>query len=82
VKSGQENKAAKLRFETTKRESPLDLSVKTVCRSADSTDDRLNPFGHDIPKVNFKPDFNRSLPVSATVAPPQQQPSITTAVVG
>ncbi|XP_022181429.1 putative RNA exonuclease pqe-1 isoform X2 [Myzus persicae] len=71
VKLGQENKTAKLRFEPTKRESPLDLSVKTVCRSADSTDDRLNPFGHDIPKVNFKPDFNRSLPVSATAAPPQ-----------
>ncbi|XP_008184764.2 protein piccolo, partial [Acyrthosiphon pisum] len=71
VKSGQENKTAKLRFETTKRESPLDLSVKTVCRSADSTDDRLNPFGHDIPKVNFKPDFHRSLPGTATVAPPQ-----------
>lgn len=71
VKLGQENKAAKLRFETTKRESPLDLSVKTVCRSADSTDDRLNPFGHDIPKVNFKPDFNRSLPGTATTAPPQ-----------
>lgn len=46
-----------MRFEV-KRESPLDLSVKTVCRSADSTDDRLHPFGHDIPKVNFKPDFN------------------------
>lgn len=71
MKSGQENKTAKLRFETTKRESPLDLSVKTVCRSADSTDDRLNPFGHDIPKVNFKPDFHRSLPCTATAVPPQ-----------
>ncbi|XP_025190680.1 protein piccolo-like isoform X1 [Melanaphis sacchari] len=73
VKLGQENgtsAAAKLRFETTKRESPLDLSVKTVCRSADSTDDRLNPFGHDIPKVNFKPDFNRSLPATAAAPPP------------
>lgn len=62
MKIGQDNHTTsatkQLRFETTKRESPLDLSVKTVCRSADSTDDRLHPFGHDIPKVNFKPDFN------------------------
>lgn len=75
MKLAQENNGTsaptKLRFETTKRESPLDLSVKTVCRSADSTDDRLNPFGHDIPKVNFKPDFNRSLPGTATAPPPQ-----------
>lgn len=66
IVGGQEltTAAAKLKFET-KRESPLDLSVKTVCRSADSTDDRLyGPFaaGHDIPKVNFKPDFNACRP--------------------
>lgn len=79
MKLNQENNGtsspAKLRFEPTKRESPLDLSVKTVCRSADSTDDRLNPFGHDIPKVNFKPDFNRSLPGTASV-PPSQTTSV------
>lgn len=75
----------KLRYEM-KRESPLDLSVKTVCRSADSTDDRLHPFGHDIPKVNFKPDFNAcrgpSTSLSGSVAQPtgvvgSQQPNIT-----
>jgi len=81
VKIGPENNgdtaaaATKLRFEM-KRESPLDLSVKTVCRSADSTDDRLHPFGHDIPKVNFKPDFNacRGPSTSSVPATTQQQP--------
>lgn len=75
----QENAtSAKLRFEH-KRESPLDLSVKTVCRSADSTDDRLHgPFvGHDIPKVNFKPDFNacrvaQAPPPSTAASPPSR----------
>lgn len=76
VKNGQDTSSTavttKLRFEA-KRESPLDLSVKTVCRSADSTDDRLHPFGHDIPKVNFKPDFNacrvpQLTPLSGTAA--------------
>lgn len=73
VKIGQDNHTAsatkQLRFET-KRESPLDLSVKTVCRSADSTDDRLHPFGHDIPKVNFKPDFNACRGLSLSSLPP------------
>lgn len=69
-----------------KRESPLDLSVKTVCRSADSTDDRLNPFGHDIPKVNFKPDFNAcrgpSTSLSAAGVTPQTTPPTVVVVSG
>lgn len=67
-----------------KRESPLDLSVKTVCRSADSTDDQLNLFGHDIPKVNFKPDFNacRGLSTSLAAAGATVQPAQPTVVVG
>ncbi|XP_050425534.1 lysine-specific demethylase 9 [Adelges cooleyi] len=71
IKVTRENSSTRmstLRFEA-KRESPLDLSVKTVCRSADSTDDRIHPFGHDIPKVNFKPDFN----VCRTTTPPVYQ---------
>lgn len=87
VKVGPENTTSaastKLRFEM-KRESPLDLSVKTVCRSADSTDDRLNPFGHDIPKVNFKPDFNvcrGTTTPSMSAAGPTVQPAPPTVVV-
>lgn len=60
-----------------KRESPLDLSVKTVCRSADSTDDRLHPFGHDIPKVNFKPDFNACRgPSTSSLSGAAAQPTV------
>ncbi|XP_053688468.1 uncharacterized protein LOC128737786 [Sabethes cyaneus] len=52
---------------TTKRESPLDLSVKTVKTKADSTasDDQ---YGHNsrnrdvVPKVNFNPNFKIHIP--------------------
>ncbi|KAL9701090.1 hypothetical protein quinque_004531 [Culex quinquefasciatus] len=63
---------------TTKRESPLDLSVKTVKTKADST--ASDDYGHSsrsrevVPKVNFNPNFKKHIPERAPPAPQQAQP--------
>ncbi|XP_058464152.1 protein piccolo [Malaya genurostris] len=51
---------------TTKRESPLDLSVKTVKTKADST--ASDDYAHSnrnrevVPRVNFSPNFKKHIP--------------------
>ncbi|XP_062540692.1 uncharacterized protein LOC134208777 [Armigeres subalbatus] len=58
---------------TTKRESPLDLSVKTVKTKADSTgcDDysQSSKNRDGLPKVNFNPNFKKHIP-----SMPERQP--------
>ncbi|XP_055611402.1 mucin-17-like [Uranotaenia lowii] len=63
---------------TTKSESPLDLSVKTIKTKADSTGS--DEYGHGsrsregVPKVNFNPNFGKHIPERPPAESRQPQP--------
>ncbi|XP_058834401.1 protein piccolo [Topomyia yanbarensis] len=63
---------------TTKRESPLDLSVKTVKTKADST--ASDDYAHSsrsrevVPRVNFNPNFKKHIPKHPERPPVDNRP--------